>query len=35
MSSLLRWERGDYAQEKQSKDWELAFSGYNADQTFP
>ena len=35
MSSLLRWERGDYTQEKQSKDWELVFSGYNADKTFP
>jgi len=32
---VARWERGDYAQDKQSKDWDLVFSGYNAEQTFP
>jgi len=32
---VSRWERGDYTQEKQSKDWELVFSGYDPDQTFP
>ena len=34
-TSLHRWQRGDYEQEKQMKDWELAFSGYNAEETFP
>jgi len=28
---VSRWERGDYDQEKQTKDWELVFSGYDAE----